>query len=731
MRLQLIGAREDLQTQLQHRVAVVLIALPHITLSRTPVPHPCRELISNASDALEKARHRAVTGAALDAPDAPLQIRITTDEAAGTLTFADSGIGMTREELVDHLGTIAKSGSRAFLQKLKSEAGSGGSDIGAGIIGQFGVGFYSAFMVADRVDVFTRAAAPGSSSWCWSSSGDGSFEVRAAEGVSRGAKVVLHLKDTAKEFASPATLRDIITRYSNFVAFPIVLNGKQVNTVGAVWASAKSDVTEEQYTEFYKFKSGDFEPPLYRLHFTADAPLAVKALLYVGASHEEKYGMGRMKPGVDLYSRKVLIEAGCRGILPDWLRFLHGVVDSEDLPLTISRETMQDSALVRRLRSTLTRRVLRFLESEARRDPVAYDTRFFSEFGNFLKEGAVTDATYAADVAKLLRFESSALAPGSLTSFDEYIARCPPGQSSIYYLMAPHRGVAEASPYMEGFRGPPAVEVLFLYSPIDDFVMNNLREFNGRKLVTAETAELDPAALQGVAPAASADASTASAATSSSGASAPVTRLTDAQVAELGEWMVRVLPKRLGKVRATARLAASPAVVTDHESAAVRRMMRLVEQTAGRDSESLRSDAHVLPRQNLEVNPAHPVIVRLHALREAQPELATMAAEQVLDNALVAAGLIEDSRVLLPRLNALLERVLLGAEAPAYAGEAALGSRRFTSPAERDERAAIREGERFYDGLHGTIIEGQVTEAGKDGSVEGSGGAEPSKGAQA
>jgi TNF receptor-associated protein 1 len=516
--------------------------------------------------------------------------------------------------------------------------------------------------------------------------------------------------------------------------------------VQAIWAMSKAEVTEEQYTEFYKYKSNDFEPPLYRLHFESDAPIAMKALLYVGSTHEEKYGMGRIKPGVDLYSRKVLIEAHS-GIIPDWLRFLHGVVDSEDIPLNISRETMQDSALVRRLRSVLTRRALRFLDAEARRDPAAFNSKFFAEFGNFLKEGAVTDAAYSADIAKLLRFESSALPAGTLTSFDDYISRCPPGQNAVYYLVAPHRGIAEASPYMEAFRGarkgtapaaaaaaggteahPDDVEVLFLYSPIDDFVMNNLREFNGRKLVTAEAAELDPAALKGAAAGAAAkkegeDAAAAAAGTdgaagkeaSAAAATGASASLTPAQVDELGAWLLKALPKRLGKVRATTRLRNSPAVVTDHESAALRRMMRMVEQTAGKDAEAVRAEAHMLPKQTLEINPAHPVVTRLFAIREAQPELALVVAEQIVDNALVAAGLVDDARTMLPRLNAILERVLGVEAAPgsagAYTSAEAVSAKRYTSPREADERAGIELGQALFDDL---TKGGSMTGAGGD-----------------
>ena len=328
-------------------------------------------------------------------------------------------------------------------------------------------------------------------------------------------------------------------------------------------------MSDDQYNEFFRYKSGDYEAPQYRLHFVSDAPISMRALLFVGRSHEEKYGMGRLKPGVDLYSRRVLIEGGSTRLMPDWLRFMQGVVDSEDVPLNISRESMQDSALMRRIKATLTRRVLRFLEGESKRDAAAYNSSFFPEFGSFLKEGAVTDSTHAPEIARLLRWESSALPPGELTSFDEYISRMSPGQANIYYIVAPHRGIAETSPYLEAFRGSklPAtapspnteagasvddVEVLFLYAPIDDFVMNNLREFGGRKLVTAESADVSKGSLRGAGGDAAAGASGAAPATAGQAggdaASSALAALSEERVAILGDWLVKTLPSKLSKV---------------------------------------------------------------------------------------------------------------------------------------------------------------------------------------
>jgi TNF receptor-associated protein 1 len=325
-----------------------------------------RELISNASDALEKLRHLQSTGTNIQNAELEPQIVITTDEKAGTLTIADTGVGMSKDELIDNLGTIARSGSKAFLEQLKDKSPGESGDALSGIIGKFGVGFYSAFMVADKVEVFSQSAVPGRKSHLWRSDGSGSFEVAESDDVTRGSKIVIHLKDSCKEFGTKAKVESIIRRYSNFVSFPIVLDGDTVNTVQALWTKSESEVTDEEYTEFYKFIANAFDEPAYRLIFKADAPIELKTLFFIGSSHTEKFGYARLEPGVSLYSRKVLIERNSPDILPDWMRFVRGVVDSEDLPLSLSREKMQDSRLIHKIRDVLTRRIIRFLEREVR-----------------------------------------------------------------------------------------------------------------------------------------------------------------------------------------------------------------------------------------------------------------------------------------------------------------------------------------------------------------------------
>ena len=382
-----------------------------------------RELISNASDALEKLRHVQVSGVDVNDKDLPLEIRIYTDEKNGTITIQDTGIGMTKKEMEENLGVIARSGSKNFLKKAKDEVsfihvcsysqGKAG-DLGNSLIGHFGVGFYAAFMVADHVDVYSHSATENET-YCWSSEGSGSYEITKSSSTQRGTTIVLHLKEDQKKFAIDQTINRIIKKYSNFVNHPIRLNGKEVNTVHAIWAMDKNKITEQEYLDFYHFIGQGWDTPMFRLHFTADAPIELKALFYVGSMQTEKMGLGRMEPGVSLYSRKVLIESHSKTLLPEWMRFVYGVVDSEDIPLSISRENMQDSLLVKRIRKILTKKFLRFLNDKSKKDRLEYYA-FWNEFNSFLKEGVIQDYDNRQDLASILMFESSACDSKKLTT---------------------------------------------------------------------------------------------------------------------------------------------------------------------------------------------------------------------------------------------------------------------------------------------------------------------------
>eukprot|EP00581_Thalassiosira_minuscula_P015541 CAMPEP_0183729450 /NCGR_PEP_ID=MMETSP0737-20130205/30314_1 /TAXON_ID=385413 /ORGANISM="Thalassiosira miniscula, Strain CCMP1093" /LENGTH=739 /DNA_ID=CAMNT_0025961639 /DNA_START=178 /DNA_END=2397 /DNA_ORIENTATION=+ len=626
-----------------------------------------RELVSNASDALEKLRHIQATGT-LSGGDSessdsiPLEIRIETDEASNTLTITDTGIGMTREEMVSNLGTIARSGSKAFVKEMSLKAQTDDpNDIdpfGQGIIGKFGVGFYSGFMVADKVDVRSKSAGKISNestaeesgddddAIVWESTGSGSYSISPLSSSirqDRGTSVVLHLKPELDQYSNESTIETILKKYSNFVGFPIFLNGNRVNTIDAIWLQDPKTVDEEKHSAFYKYVSHMYDEPLDTIHFRVDAPLDIKALFYIPSFHQEKYGMGRMEPGVSLYSRKILIEAKSPDILPEWCRFVKGVVDSEDLPLSISREKPQDTALVGKMRKALTRKIIAHLSKMMKKDMDKYRDEFYKEYNFFLKEGVCQDFESQQPLSKLLMFETSKGMAGELVSLDEYISRCPPEQKDIYYLFAPSRELALQSPYMEGFEDSGR-EVIFIFSAIDDFVMANLKKFEGRDLVSADRSEVDlPKKEEETKGDDAKDGDSSSSSTNNN-------TLSSAEATEFCAWFQTTLASKVSTCKVTNRLKSSPAVVTDHESGAMRRMMRMVETQEGGTS----SAGMPLPKQTVEINPNHEIIAGIYRLKDTDSDLAQVLAEQVLDNCLVAAGLMDDGRAMLPRLNDLM-----------------------------------------------------------------------------
>jgi TNF receptor-associated protein 1 len=579
-----------------------------------------RELVSNASDALEKLRHLRLTEKDIHDDNLELEINVTTDDKAKTITIQDFGVGMTREELVENLGTIAHSGSKAFLKALGE-----GEQKNANLIGQFGVGFYSAFMVAKTVKVYTHSWRKDAPGHVWESDGSGSYTIEEVEGQQRGAKIVIELKDDCADYASDWKIKEILERYSAFVSFPINLNGKRINTVQALWLRSKSEIKDEEYTEFYKFIGHATEEPRLRLHFSADAPLAINALLFVPKDNVEKLGFSRLEPSVALYCRKVLIDAKPKNLLPEWLRFLKGVVDSEDLPLNISRETMQDKALIEKLNKVITKRLLKFLEEEAKNRPDGYN-EFYGEFGHFLKEGSAMDYTHKDSLVKLLRFESSLTEKGKLTSLGDYVSRMQAEQKEIYYLMGPNRASIEAGPYLEGFKARN-LEVLFCYEAVDEYVMNNVREFDGKKLTAADHADVKLSDLP-----------------------KPEGALGEDDVKKLTGWLKDTLGERGAEVKPSDRLVDSPVMALNADkfmSPHMRRMMKAMN----------REGADAPLRVNLEINPRHAVIKRLFASHTEAPEKAKLVAEQLLDNALLSAGLLEDATSMIARLNKLLESV--------------------------------------------------------------------------
>ncbi len=579
-----------------------------------------RELVSNASDALEKMRRLQLTEKNVFDDSLPLEINITTDDTANTFTIADYGIGMSREEMVENIGTIAHSGSKQFLKAL-SESDQKESNL----IGQFGVGFYSAFMVADEVEVYSHSWNEEGEHLLWTSDGKTGYSIDEAPGQRRGCKIVLKLKKEHEEFAKEYRIKSILQTYSSFVPFPINLNGERVNKIEALWLKNKKEISDEEYNEFYKFIAHAPDEPAFRMHFAADAPLAINALIFTPKENPERMLSSPIDPGVSLYCKKVLIAEQAKGLLPEWLRFLKGVIDSADLPLNISRESMQDSALIQKINRLITKRFLKSLDGEAKSDPEKYE-EFYGKFSRFIKEGLATDFEHRDALAKLLRFESTFTEPGKLTDLQGYIDRAQEEQKQIYYIIGPNREAIEAGPYLEAFKAR-GLEVIFFFEPIDDYVVNALGKYEEKDLtsVDRDDIKLD-------------DTTTPEGEPLDSDASS-----------KLCSWIKDNLGDRVKDVRVGDRLVDSPAIALtpdDGMNAQVRQMMKAMNQDVG--------DTKVI----LELNPRHAVIKKLSEATAGKPELAKLVTAQIFDNALLSAGLLEESKDMVKRVYDIIDQAL-------------------------------------------------------------------------
>ena len=458
-----------------------------------------RELISNAADAIDKLRFRALTEHDLLGEGDELEIRITPDASDKTLTIADNGVGMTRDEMVQNLGTIAHSGSQRFLEAMKQK-GQGGESVD--LIGQFGVGFYSAFLVASRVEVTSRSA-DGGPAVRWVSEADGRFTTEEVESdLARGTEIRLHLADEQNEYADEWRLRNLVKRYSDFVSHPIrlrvereegedddkktVVEYEQVNRGGALWKRAKSDVTDEDYEEFYKHLTFDFDGPLARTHFTIEGTQLFTGLLFVPKRPPFDLFDRDQRRGVRLYVKRVFIMDDCEELLPAWLRFVRGIIDSDDLPLNVSREILQEDKVVKSIRKGVVKKLLDLLESVAKDRPDDYRT-LWDNYGPVLKEGLHFEPDHQERIAGLVRYASS---KEDYTSLADYVERMPEGQEDIYYVIGPSRNAVEGSPHTEALRRK-GYEVLYMTDAVDEWAVAGLPEFDGKKLRSAMKADLD------------------------------------------------------------------------------------------------------------------------------------------------------------------------------------------------------------------------------------------------
>ncbi|HEY8554776.1 MAG TPA: molecular chaperone HtpG [Burkholderiales bacterium] len=586
-----------------------------------------RELISNASDAADKLRFEALTDDALYEGDADLKVRVRYDKAARTITVSDNGIGMSRAEVIDNIGTIAKSGTREFLSRL-----SGDRAKDAKLIGQFGVGFYSAFIVADRVTVLTRRAGLGREHGVrWESDGKGEYTVETVERDARGTEVILHLREGEDEFLDGYRLRSIIRKYSDHISIPILMpsetrQGEEetVNRASALWARPKQEVQPEEYEEFYKHVAHDFEPPLAWVHSRVEGRQEYISLLYIPRRAPFNLWDRERRHGLKLYVRRVFIMDSAEQLLPAYLRFVRGVIDSNDLPLNVSREILQHSKDIDAIRAGSVRKVLDLLADLAENDKEKYAT-FWREFGTVFKEGVVEDYANRQAIAKLLRFASTHTdTEVQDVSLADYVARMKPGQNKIYYITAESFAAAKHSPHLEVFR-KKGVEVLLLYDRIDEWVMSHLVEFEGTPLASVAKGGLDLGDL--------ADKEENEA-----------QKRFESEHKDLVERIHKALGERVKGVRVTQRLTTSPAclVVDEHDlSISLSRLLKASGQSLAQS------------KPTLEINPTHPLIVRL----KDETDDARFADWSLVlyDQALLAeGGQLEDPAGFVRRLNELL-----------------------------------------------------------------------------
>ncbi|MFY3769066.1 Chaperone protein HtpG [Providencia manganoxydans] len=588
-----------------------------------------RELISNASDAADKLRFRALSKPELYENDGELRVRISADKENGTLTISDNGIGMSRDEVIDNLGTIAKSGTKAFLESLGTDQAKDSQ-----MIGQFGVGFYSAFIVADKVTVRSRAAgAAADQGVFWESAGEGEYTIADIEKAERGTEITLHLRADESEFLDNWRLRSVISKYSDHIALPVEIEVKneedgtitweKINQAKALWTRNKSEISDEEYTEFYKHISHDYADPLTWSHNRVEGKQEYTSLLYIPSQAPFDMWNREQRHGLKLYVQRVFIMDDAEQFMPNYLRFVRGVLDSNDLPLNVSREILQDSALTRSLRSALTKRVLQMMEKLAKNDAEKYQT-FWQQFGLVMKEGPAEDSSNGEAIAKLLRFASTYNESSEQgVSLEQYISRMVDGQDKIYYITADSYAAAKSSPHLELFR-KKGIEVLLLSDRIDEWMMNYLSEFDGKQFQSVSKADesLDKLADENKAEQEEAE----------------------KQLEPFVERVKTLLGERVKDVKLTHRLTDTPAIVTTNADEMSTQMAKLFA-AAGQAAPEV--------KYNFELNPAHPLVKKASEVTD--EALFADWIDVLLDQALLAErGTLEDPNLFIRKINELL-----------------------------------------------------------------------------
>lgn len=617
---QTVVAGEREQHQFQAEIQQVLQILIHSLYTHREIF--LRELVSNASDALSRVQFEMLTNKDGRDPEAELAITIETDADARTIRIHDSGIGMTHDEMIKNLGTVAQSGAKAFLEQIKA----GNPGTGSEIIGQFGVGFYSVFMVADEVRVTSLAYQPDATAWRWISRGEATYTLEPAEREQRGTTIEVVLKEDATEFTDNWKIEQIVRQHSNFVAFPIYMGAgeerKTLNQRTAIWRKNARDLSADEYNNFYRQTTLNFDEPLRTIHVTTDAPVDLHTILFIPAKREQGFMRQIPDPGLKLYSRKILIQERNEELLPKYLRFVQGVVDSEDLPLNVSRETVQSSSTMRQIAKIITGKVTKEIEALSADDAAKF-AAFWREFGPYFKEGIVTDPGTRSQIVPLLRFNSTH--GDELVKFSEYVERMKDGQDEIYYVLADNLEAARRSPHLDYFN-ERGTEVLLLHEPIDSFLMSNLRDYEGKKLRNVDDADLP-----------------------NDDASQPTDgALSAATLGQLGDRIKETLgSERISEVRASSRLRTNPVRLVSAGEDMGREMDR-IKRMLGQD--------YSVPTRILELNPQHPIIHNLAALLD-EPDHADLlrtSIEQLYGAALLGEGLHPNPSELVGGIYALI-----------------------------------------------------------------------------
>ncbi|MDD3124405.1 MAG: molecular chaperone HtpG [Candidatus Kapabacteria bacterium] len=556
-----------------------------------------RELVSNASDALNKVRFRLQSEEAVYSPESELNIKITLDKENNLFSIEDTGDGMSHDDLVGRLGTIASSGTLKFLEQMKESK----QAIDSNMIGQFGVGFYSVFMVTDEATVESRSSALDGKAYIWQSDGQSTFTVSEGTRTERGTKISFKLKDEYKQYLEDYTVKGILKKYSNFVDFPLSVNGEVVNTVSALWHKKKDDVKPEELTEFYKFITNDFEAPLGHLQLNIEGNVNFKALLFIPATAPNTLFKDVAEKSVQLYSSKVFIQDDCKELLPDYLKFVRGVVDTEDLPLNVSREVVQSSPVMSKIKNVLTSKLLGLFDEWAQKDKEKYD-KFFKNFGSLFKTGVTSDYTNKDKILELLRFESSAQPKGETTSLCAYAGRMKPDQKEIFYLLGERRDTIEENPKLEYYRKHD-LEVLYLTDTVDYFTIPYIFEYDKKPLISIEKAEI---------------------------------KADDAEVsAEAKEISVDIIKSfkdilgdKVEDVRVSNRLVESPVTLVAGANSLdpqMEKMMQVFDKNFAKT------------KQILEVNMEHPLIKNLHNMMQSGKNVSEYVG-QLYDGALLLEG---------------------------------------------------------------------------------------------